>query len=263
MRRQQDAEAILARRSLPAIRFFAWQFRRQLQGNFNAVRLSKSGPPPGIGPFPAVFYSNHPSWWDAVTYVHLGRTFFSDRAGYGPVADAQLKRYPMLDRLGIFGVDLDTFQGASQFLSVARALFAKPDTMLWVTAEGRFTDPRARPLVLRPGISHLAAGGGEVAFVPLAIEYCFWNEKRPELLVRFGEVTHASGWHGRRPALQARLEATLTTTLDALQEESSRRDAAAFQTLLDGKGGIGVVYDVMRRARFARKRERYDSRHRA
>ncbi len=60
--------------------------------------------------------------------------------------------------------------------------------MLWITAEGAFTDHRARPVALRPGLAHLARQVPGAVILPLALDYTFWNESRPEALLRFGDA---------------------------------------------------------------------------
>ena len=48
-------------------------------------------------------------------------------------------------------------------------------------------DVRERPLRLQSGLGALATQSQNSIFVPLAIEYTFWDEPRPEILVSFGE----------------------------------------------------------------------------
>ncbi len=259
MSRSEQAERLLRRRSPLAIRFFSYQFALELRRSFQSVRLSQSGPVPALPDGPVVVYSNHPSWWEAVTYVYVGSTLFPTRIGYGPVAEKQLKRYPFLDRLGIFGIDLESYAGAARFLSVARQLFLEPGSVLWITAEGAFTDVRARPVVLRPGISHLAGVVPRVAFVPLAIEYVFWDQKRPELLLRFGSPVTADGRSRRQ--LHRRLEAALEGTMDALAQEAMSREPSRFRTLMDNRRGITPVYDTVRRVLFWMNKTPYNPLH--
>ena len=47
-------------------------------------------------------------------------------------------------------------------------------------------DVRERPLRLAGGLARLAKRVPEACFVPLAIEYAFWDERRPNCLLRFG-----------------------------------------------------------------------------
>ncbi len=139
-------------------------------------------------------------------------------------------------------------------------MLADPRGTLWVTAEGRFTDPRQRPLTLRPGISHLARHVPNLVFMPLAIEYCFWNESRPEALARFGPAMAFS--EDLDPAeINARLTAALTDTMDALAREAMTRDPALFRPLLRGGSGVGGVYDMWRRLGSWFRGQRFDPAH--
>ena len=65
--------------------------------------------------------------------------------------------------------------------------------MLWITAEGSFTDARTRPVRLRPGLAHLARRVPGATIVPLALEYPFWDERTPEALCRFGTPMESGG----------------------------------------------------------------------
>ena len=58
--------------------------------------------------------------------------------------------------------------------------------MIWITAQGRFADVRARPLGLRPGVARLAEIAPDALFVPLALEYAFWDERGAEAFAAFG-----------------------------------------------------------------------------
>ncbi len=145
-----------------------------------------------------------------------------------------------------------TARGARRFLTVSQEILSRPDTALWIAAEGRFTDPRERPIRLRSGIGHLASKVRQAVLLPLAIEYPFWEERFPEALARFGEEVPtgdadlgAGDW---TPILESHLE----SALEALAGESMARDAARFEVLLGGTAGVGGVYDTWRRlkARF-------------
>ncbi len=202
---------------------------------------------------PLIVFGNHPSWWDPAVYILLADMRFRGRPGFGPMDDEALVRYGFFRRLGIFGIDKHTATGARRFLSVSRRVLGDPGGpagrfMMWITAEGDFTDPRVRPVRLRPGIAHLAAVVPDAVLVPLALEYAFWNESRPELLIRFG--TPLVGDRFIRPADWTRhLEAALTETMDRLAEDAQARDPARFTRLLRGSTGTGLAYDGWRRMR--------------
>lgn len=156
--------------------------------HFHAVRLSKTQrpDPAALAGRPLIVYFNHPSW-DPLICLQLAAQLFPDRAHYGPIDAGALTRYRFFEKLGFFGVEPGTSRGARRFLEASLDILARPRTALWIAAEGRFTDPRERPVRLRSGISHLAARVREAVLLPLALEYPFWEERTPEALARFGE----------------------------------------------------------------------------
>jgi len=158
----------LGERSPFLLWLFGWYLRWYFRRHFRAVRISRSGlplVPPGR---PLIIYSNHPSWWDPALFILVGVKLLPERVGYGPMDASELRRYGLLRRMGVFGIDPHSPRGAAAFLSVGRRVLADPRRTLWVTAEGHFTDPRQRPVTLRPGIAHLARHVPGVVFLPLA-----------------------------------------------------------------------------------------------
>lgn len=243
-----EAAAVLAARSPLIVRFMTTYMRRYARQHFYAVRLAHGGMPvfdPACG---VIVYSNHPSWWDPVVFVLLQAHVFPRRAGYGPMDAAALGRYRVMRRIGIFGLEPGTRRGAARFLRVGASILQRPDNVLWVTAEGGFTDPRRRPVRLRPGVAHLLRNHPNVVAIPLALEFPFWNERAPEALARFGEPVMADA---RRDVAEwsALLAERLTATMDRLAEDAMSRDPSRFQNVVVGRAGIGGIYDVWRRAR--------------
>jgi 1-acyl-sn-glycerol-3-phosphate acyltransferase len=227
-----------------------------MAGSFRAVRLSRPGLPDLPQDRPLVVYSNHPSWWDPAFYIVLHSRLFPNREGYGPMDVAMLRRYGFFRRIGIFGVEQDSRAGALRFLSTARHILSDPRRMLWITAQGRFADPRERPLALRTGVAHLMARTPEAVALPLALEYPFWSEKRPEALAGFGPPLDGHEG-GDANAWAARLESALTGTCDRLAALAQARDPAAFTNLLSGRAGVGGVYGAWQRLKSLARGERH------
>ncbi len=255
-----DAGRIIARRSEPLFRLFAFYIRWYASRNFHAVRLSRSGAPRATPGRPLIVYSNHPSWWDPAIYILLCDMLFPRYAGFGPMDAAALGKYRLLERMGVFGVPLDDRRGAAIFLHTALAVLERPSAMLWITAEGAFTDARIRPVRLRPGLAHLARRVPGTTILPLAIEYSFWNESRPEALLRFGEPLESSSEPSSAEWLD-RLERSLTQTMDTLSTEAATRDPALFQPLVRGGAGIGGIYDAWRWSLAALHGRKFDPSH--
>ncbi|EKE43825.1 hypothetical protein OCGS_2159 [Oceaniovalibus guishaninsula JLT2003] len=247
----------VALRSPAMCRFFEAVMRRQMAAGFRAVRILRPGLP-DLNGRPAVVFANHPGWWDPVFFIVLQRMLMPAREGYGPIDATALERYGFMRRIGIFGVEQGTPRGAARFLRVGRALLSDPARTIWMTAQGRFADPRERPPAIRPGLAHLMARVPGAVAVPLAMEYPFWSEKRPEALAAFGSPL---GDRGSAADWQAALEDGLTATQDRLAQAAMARDPARFTTLLGGKRGVGGVYGAWSRLRAATGARRYDPDH--
>ncbi|MBP3956422.1 lysophospholipid acyltransferase family protein [Gemmata sp. G18] len=243
------------------IRGFRRYACRYVRKNFHAVRLSKSGHSLEAGDAPLLVVLNHPSWWDPLIGIVLSRAFI-DRDQFAAIDAVAVQQYRFFQRLGFVGVDTKSLRGAVEFLRAGAAILSQPRRVFWVTAQGRFTDARERPLGLQSGVGHLAARLNAATVLPIAIEYAFWTERTPEALVRVGEplkVAEHPGLSGKE--WTALIETALTHNLDALNAETMRRDPAAFTELLTGETGVGGVYDSWRRLKSWARGRKFDPAH--
>ncbi|HEX2555896.1 MAG TPA: lysophospholipid acyltransferase family protein [Microvirga sp.] len=237
-------------------------FRRYFAKHMNALRLAHWGAPELPARGPVVVYSNHPAWWDAALYVLAADRLLPAYESYAPIDAAMLERYGVFGRIGAFGVDLDSARGAAAFLHASADILAAPDRALWITAQGRFADARQRPLGVKAGVARLPELAPEVTVLPLAIEYAFWSERGAEALIAFGAPLRGRNLLDLpRPARLARLEGALADTLDRLAADVQARDPARFRSLLDGRAGIGGIYDAWRRVTAAITGRTFDPSH--
>jgi 1-acyl-sn-glycerol-3-phosphate acyltransferase len=227
-------------------RLFRWYSRRFAAKHLHAVRIAKDGRPPATLDGPTVVVMNHPSWWDPLLCFILSG-LWPDRLDWGPIEAKGLDRYRFLERIGLFGIETGTARGAVTFLCTTKAILTDPKATLWVTAQGKFTDVRVRPLTLRSGVGHLAAAMTVGTILPLAVEYPFWDERTPEALAYFGEPI-ALARAERRPAhaWTETLERALEQAQDSLAELALTRDPGRFDTLIQGRAGVHRVYDAGR-----------------
>ncbi len=250
----------LARRSpllLAAFRLYLrWYFWRR----FHAIRVARADLPLAYTGRQLVIYCNHPSWWDPALLVLALPRLFAGRRGFGPMDAAELERYGLFRRMGLFGIEPGNAAGGRQFLRVALSGLREKGACLVITAEGAFTDPRRRPVRLRGGLARLARLRPDAVFLPLALEYCFWNESKPEALLQFGPPVRVAAGAGAE-AWQMALEAGLTAAMDRLAAHSAARDPHAFIRVFSGTAGVGGVYDVWRRARAALRGRAFHARH--
>jgi 1-acyl-sn-glycerol-3-phosphate acyltransferase len=220
--------------------------RRFIRRHFHAVRISKGGLRPQALTRPLVIYLNHASWWDPLVCLLLARAFFPDRTSFAPIDATMLDRYRLFKHLGFFPVEQATTSGARNFLRTARAILTSSANVLWLTPQGRFADVRERPLRFQNGLGALAASESGVTFVPLAIEYSFWTESRPEILLSFGEtiIPGAAGLE-RVEDRSTRFADALEETQDDLAAHSFRRDPREWLLLTQGASGAGSIYDAL------------------
>ena len=246
--------------------WFMVYVRRSMRHHFHALRMLRGeggGPDhPDLGAQPVILYTNHPGWWDPLVFFTVAQDLWPGRMSYGPIDAAALGKYRFLERIGLVGIEPGTRRGAARFLRIARAAGRRSDVIFWVTAQGAFADPRDRPVAIRPGVGHAAAGNESGLIVPLAVEYPFWNERCPEILVAFGPALRIDGvGGGGADEWTTVLERALEAAQDRLAAAAQRRDPAAFTTLLSGRVGVGFVYDLVRRVKALLRGERFDASH--
>jgi 1-acyl-sn-glycerol-3-phosphate acyltransferase len=222
------------------VRLFRRHVKRfYLARDFHAVRLSRNGRPGPVTDGPLIVVLNHPSWWDPLIALVLTE-LFPERAHFAPMDADALKRYRIFKRMGVFGIDPKTTRGAREFLRTSLSILARPRTALWITPQGRFADPRERPPGIQPGVAHLAHRLEKAVILPLALEYPFWDDRRPEALARFGPaIVIERGSDRTVEEWRTCIEAALAHTQDALVRQARVRGPASFETLVGGKAGVG------------------------
>jgi len=247
-----EAGARLPTISRPLFNWFNWYSRRYLRRHFHSLRVAKSGLPAGISDLPLVIYSNHAAWWDALVGLVLKPEFFPGRTAFAPIDSKALEKYKMFSRLGFFGVEPGTRRGAVQFLRTARDVLQQPDSLLVVTPQGRFADVRERPVRFEAGLGHLAKCAEHAVFSPMATEFVFWEERLPEILVRFGEPVEIRAQPAAAFGAEywtALFEQKMEALQDALAAEARRRNPDDFRIVLRGGAGQGGLYDWWRAAK--------------
>ena len=249
------------------VAWFRWYCRRYyFPPHFHALRILRGGLNPADlnAPGPLVVVANHPSWWDPIICALLSYRF-PERRVFAPIDSKALESYRFFRKMGFFGVEQGTARGAGQFLRVARRVLMEQDAILWITAQGRFTDPRQRPVRIMPGLGRvLARLEGEATVLPLALEYPFWDEKTPEALAHFGEpIRVAKNGAMDEAAWTDLLSGRLEQAMDRLAEAAIHRDTALFDNFQTGKAGVGGMYDRIRRLTSWMGLRRFDGSHAA
>jgi 1-acyl-sn-glycerol-3-phosphate acyltransferase len=256
---RRDPVALRSERHLD---FFNIAFTRFFRTHMRALRVARWGMPEVPRGAPAVIFANHPSWWDGVAFMLLYRRLLKDRPLFTPMAEWALDKYAFMRRLGVFGIETGSPRGTIAFLRTAQHVLQDPSHILWMNAPGRFCDPRERPIPIAPGLTRLPEMAPGAHFVPLAFDYPFWSERKAEMLAAFGRPIPAADLLALgREARAEHLSAALAAVCDRLTEDAIARDPGRFHTLVQGKEGMGGVYQLWRRMGAMLRGERFDPRH--
>ena len=214
---------------------------------FSCVRVANAGRIPPQA-HPLILFGNHASWWDPLTAMILAQAILPEREHYAPMDESALQHYRIFRPMGFFPVDNASPRGAAQLLRAGAEVLARPKSVLWITPEGQFQDVRQRPIVFRPGLGALMTRMGRLTCVPIAIEYTFWNERLPEILVNVGEPLEIADGNMEEARTWTNLLSYATAaTLEELAMLSIDRDPDAFDVVLSGSGGISGIYEVWKR----------------
>jgi 1-acyl-sn-glycerol-3-phosphate acyltransferase len=230
-----------------AIAFFSIYLNWYLKRHFHSLRVANAGRiPPQAQPL--ILFANHASWWDPLTAILMAQTILPHREHYAPMDATALAHYSIFRPMGFFPVDNASARGAAQLLRAGQDVLNRPGAVLWITPESQFQDVRKRPIVFRPGLGALMNRSGRLTCVPIAMEYVYWNERLPEILVNVGEPLEiADGTMEDARTWTNLLSYAMAATLDELAMLAVERDPNSFETILTGAGGIGGVYEIWKR----------------
>ncbi len=230
-----------------AIGLFSIYLRWYLGRHFHTLRVANAR---RISPQaePLILFGNHASWWDPLTAMLLSQALLPEREHYAPMDATALEHYRIFKPMGFFPVDNNSARGAAQLLRAGAEVLVRPGAALWITPESQFQDVRQRPIIFKPGLGALMTRMGRLTCVPVAIEYVYWNERLPEILVNIGEPLEiADGSMEDSRTWTNLLSYAMAATLDELAMLAMERDPAAFETVLAGSSGIGGIYEMWKR----------------
>ena len=255
-RRKADGARELRRPSERFLALFRLYSRWYVSRHFHAVRVANAQRVPASAERLIVF-GNHASWWDPLIALLLAEALMPEREHYAPMDAAALANYAIFRPMGFFPVENGTARGLVQLLHAGEEVFSRGGA-LWITPESQFQDVRKRPVVFKSGLGKLMTRQGRMTCVPIAMEYTFWDERLPEVLINIGEPLEIAD--GRMEETQTwtnLLSYAMAATLDELALLAEARDAAGFTAILEGGGGIGGVYEVWQRIKAAATGRRY------
>ena len=138
--------------------------------------------------YPCIIYAPHNNWWDGIVGYNLMRRAFHVRPR---MMIEELNRFPLFALIGAFPVNKASAQEAIKSLKYISEDLKEPDLAFWIFPQGIVRPPNYRPIEFQTGMVYVAQNVakkyGGVNLVPLAVNYTFLREDRPECLAEVGE----------------------------------------------------------------------------
>lgn len=135
---------------------------------------------------------NHFSWWDGF-FIDYTVKRFSDRKIFLLMLEEQLKRYWFFQKVGAFSINPQNPKSIKTTFKYISEVLSDPKNVLLFYPQGEIEDYVKRPLKVKEGLKTiLNLTQAKVNILPAAFKIKYGNTKKPDLLVRFGELLSSS-----------------------------------------------------------------------
>jgi len=172
---------------------------------------------------PVIIFCNHTNWWDAVMIYLLTREM-KHKACYCMMEEKQLTHYKFFSWLGAFSVDLSSPIRSAAALRYAQRLLQVNETAIFIFPQGRICR-RNEMIEVKPGTEYLAKSAPRATLVPLAMNYEFFREDRPNALIEVGQPF--SGLE----CTEGRIAHDCNETFARVQQSAREQDLSEFTPL--------------------------------
>ena len=231
--------AVIKNRSPWLFGWFVWSAKRMARKQFHSLLLDRVELDSAAVPedLPVIVFTNHPGWWDPIVAVLVNEATMADRKFFAPMDAQSLRKYAIMQRLGFYGIDMHRQKGAHDFLRISKAILMSGQSAIYITPEGKFVDARNHSIQLQPGLTHLCVKVQPIIAIPMAIEYAFWDERKPYLFARLGKPLQFSSGDNpaSKPVVAEQLGTAMRQNQTRLSQSVIARSISAFQPLIRSK----------------------------
>lgn len=162
-------------------------FYNMLQNRFYAFRYKGDEGVLEKG-VPTIIYAPHCNWWDGIVLYNITHRIFHKEIR---LMVEELNRFPLLRRGGAYSVCKKSPQSAMKALQYSVDIVGDLKNILCIFPQGIIRPPHYRPIEFQTGLAYIAQKAakkfGKVNLVPISIDYCFFRDNRPEVVVDFGK----------------------------------------------------------------------------
>lgn len=205
-------------------RFFAFRYRGE-ETYFEAEK-----------DVPTILFAPHCNWWDGIVLYNTTHRIFHKEIR---LMVEELNRFPLLRHGGAYSVNKKSPQSAMKALKYSVDVVGDLRNMLCIFPQGIIRPPHFRPIEFQTGLAYIAENAlkkyGKVNLIPMAVDYAFFRDNRPEVIVEFGkriELRQGNEFDNMsRKELTHYLEKALTETCDSQFKEISQGDITKYKIL--------------------------------
>ena len=222
-------------------KFWLWVasmfFFNMLQNRFYAFRYrGEENYFDGDTNVPTILFAPHCNWWDGIVLYNTTHRIFHKEIR---LMVEELNRFPLLRRGGAYSVNKKSPQSAMKALQYSVDVVGDIRNMLCIFPQGIIRPPHYRPIEFQTGLAYIAENAvkryGKVNLIPMAIDYSFFRDNRPEVIVEFGKRIELVKGNEldklSRKELTHYLEHALEETCDNQFKEMSQGDISKYNIL--------------------------------
>ena len=185
---------------------------------------------------PTILFAPHCNWWDGIVLYNTTHRIFHKEIR---LMVEELNRFPLLRRGGAYSVNKKSPQSAMKALQYSVDVVGDLRNMLCIFPQGIIRPPHFRPIEFQTGLAYIAENAvkkyGKVNLIPMAVDYAFFRDNRPEVIVEFGKRIELRKGNEldkmTRRELTHYLEQALTETCDNQFKEMSQGDVSKYNIL--------------------------------
>lgn len=193
-----------------------------------------------------LFYTNHNNWWDGILGFNVARRIMKGRLR---LMIEEMNRFPLFQYIGCFPINKKTAQDAIKALKYAATTLKDPDINFWLFPQGIIRPPHYRPEVFQTGLAYLTENAvknfGGINLCPVAVNYTFLRQDKPEIVLEFGEVTTYHDFKYNRKEFCHKLEKEFEILCDNQQVQISKGNFDGYRYLF--KQRLSWWRDIERR----------------
>ena len=157
--------------------------------------------------FSNIIYAPHNNWWDGIVGYNLCRRVFKTKIR---MMIEEMNRFPILAKAGAFPVNKKSAQASMKALQYSVEQLCNKEISLWLFPQGIIRPPMYRPIEFQTGMAYIAKNvvkkAGGINLIPVAVNYPFLREDKPEVLCEVGEPVIITDTNFDRKELTHKLE---------------------------------------------------------